>query len=204
MSSRKSTDELIADLVRKPEPRRLWPSFPLVPLTVCLIFGVLVDAAAGFHQWEWSALTTGSLTMALVALVTALFGLVLCLEFVSPIGNLDLLVGAVATLFAALAVGGLSQEPALGMGQILACYWFIVVMASPGLLTALWLLRQGASLHPALVGAGAGMLSSGVASFLFLLHCPVVPDGSGIHSEIAAIATVGSIGAVLGRRLLKW
>jgi len=115
-----------------------------------LIFGVLVDAAAGFHQWEWSALTTGSLTMALVALVTALFGLVLCLEFVSPIGNLDLLVGAVATLFAALAVGGLSQEPAPGMGQILACYWFIVVMASPGLLTALWLLRQGASLHPAL------------------------------------------------------
>ena len=178
--------------------------FSAYPSDCCLIFGLLVDAVAGFHQWEWSALTNASLTMALLALVTALIGFILCLELVSPAGNLDLLVGAVTTLFAVLAISGLSQAPTRGMGQVLACYWLIVAMASPGLLTALWLLRRGASLQPALVGAGAGMLSSGVASFLFLLHCPVVPDGSGIHPEIAAITTVGSIGAVLGRRLLKW
>lgn len=204
MSSQKSTDELIALLARKPPPQSLWPTFPVVPLVVCLAFGLLVDTAAGLHQWEWFALTSASLTMALMALVTALFGLMLCLEFASPTGNLDRLVGAVAILFAALTTGGLSQAPALGMGQVMACYWLIVLMASPGLLTALWLLRRGASLHPALVGAGAGMFSSGVASFLFLLHCPVVPDGSGIHPEIAAMSTVSLVGAFLGRRLLKW
>lgn len=204
MSSQKSTDELIAQLARKPPPESLWPSFPVVPLIVCLAFGLLVDMTAGLHQWEWSALTSASLTMALMALVTALFGLTLCLEFASPTGNLGLLVEIVAVFFAALTIGGLVQAPALGMDQIMACYWLIVVMASPGLLTALWLLRRGASLHPALVGAGAGMFSSGVASFLFLLHCPVVPDGSGIHPEIAAISTVSLIGAFIGRKLLKW
>lgn len=204
MSSQKSTDELIAWLARRPPPQSLWPSFPVVPLIVCLAFGLLVDVTAGLHQWEWSALTRASLTMALMALVTALFGLTLCLELVSPIGNLDLLVGAAAILFAALTIGGLVQAPALGMGQVMACYWLIVLMASPGLLTALWLLRRGASLHPAVVGAGAGLFSSGVASFLFLLHCPVVPDGSGIHPEIAAMSTVSLTGAFIGRKLLKW
>lgn len=204
MSSQKSTDELIARLARKPPPQSLWPTFPVVPLVVCLAFGLLIDAAAGLHQWEWSALTGASLTMALMALVTALFGMTLCLELVSPTGNLDRLSGAVAACFAVLAVAGLARAPGLGMEQVLACYLFIIVMASPGLFTALWLLRRGASLHPALVGAGAGMFSSGVASFLFLLHCPVVPDGSGIHPEIAAISTVSLIGAFIGRKLLKW
>lgn len=204
MSSHRSTDELVARLAGNPPPRSLWPSFPVVPLIVCLAFGLLVDVTVGLEQREWSALTSASLTMALVALVAALFGLVLCLDLVSPTGNLGRLMAAVSACFAVLAVAALARAQGPGIEQGLACYWLIIAMASPGLLASLWLLRRGASLHPALVGAGAGMFSSGVASFLFLLDCPGLPDGSGIHAEIAAMSSVSLIGAFMGRRLLEW
>ncbi len=201
MSSQKSTDELITRLALRPATRSLWPAFPVVPLIVCLTFGLFVVVAAGLYQWEWSALTNASLTM---ALIIALFGLTLCLEFASPTGSLDPFMGTVAAFVLVFSIGGLAQVPGLGRDQIVACYWLIVVMASPGLLMVLWLLRRGASLHPAMVGAGAGMFSSGIASLLFLLHCAVVPDGSGFHPEVAAMATASLIGAFVGMRVLKW
>ena len=86
-----------------------------MPFIVCLTFGLLIEFAAGVHQKEWSALSNANLTMALLALVTALFGLMLCLEFASPTGHLDLLVGTVAVFFAAVAISALARAPALGM-----------------------------------------------------------------------------------------
>lgn len=204
MSSEKSTNEMIARLSLIPPTRRVWPIFPLIPLIIGLSFGICVDLLAGIHKWEWASLTNTSLTMAFIAIVTALLGLALCLEFVSPTADIDIFIGMLGGFFALFIAGSLASAPYPKIEQVLACYVLIVVMSSPSFLITLWILRRGASMYPALVGIGAGMFSSGLAGFLFLLHCPMVPDGSGIYPEIAAMSTVSYIGSYFGRKVFKW
>jgi hypothetical protein len=80
----------------------------------------------------------------------------------------------------------------------------MVVLALPVLAALLFGLRHGAPTRPTLAGAGAGLLSGALSASLYILHCP---DDSPIFVAAwftLAIAIATGIGALAGRRFLRW
>jgi hypothetical protein len=85
-----------------------------------------------------------------------------------------------------------------------ACMSAIPVMSLPLLAGALYGLRQGAPARPAVAGAVAGMLSAGLAATLYASHCT---DDSPLFVATwytIATAAVAAIGALAGRRVLRY
>ncbi|MGD9713597.1 MAG: NrsF family protein [Thermomicrobiales bacterium] len=204
MKSKKSTDDLIDQLTHEPAPKSVWPAFPLIPLAITLVSGVLVDSLAGMFPWDWSSLTSASLMMMIAGLLFAALGLWLCLGLLSPLKRIDWRSFSLVGFSAVVMFAAASQLPKSGLVQMLSCYGLIILIAVPCLFSSIWLLQRGATLAPVVVGIGAGLFSGGLAGLLFLLHCPYLADGSGIHAEMAAISTLAVVGAASGWRLLKW
>jgi hypothetical protein len=86
----------------------------------------------------------------------------------------------------------------------LVCLTAIPLLALPPLAGALYALRQGAPTRPALAGAVAGLLAGGFAATLYAAQCT---DDSPLFVATwygIAIAAVAVIGALAGRKLLRW
>ena len=84
------------------------------------------------------------------------------------------------------------------------CMAMIPLLGVAPLAAGMWALRQAAPVRPALTGAVVGMLSAGIAGFLYALHCT---DDSPLFVAIwysLATALLTLAGALLGRRLLRW
>lgn len=84
------------------------------------------------------------------------------------------------------------------------CSTMIPLISAGPLAAMLYALRQGATSQPALAGAAAGLLASGIAATLYASHCV---DDSPLFIAIwytLAIAAVTAAGAMMGARLLKW
>jgi hypothetical protein len=84
------------------------------------------------------------------------------------------------------------------------CSVMIPLLSAAPLAGSLYALRQGATSRPALAGAAAGLLASGIAATLYASHCV---DDSPLFIALwysLGIGTVTGIGALLGARLLKW
>lgn len=113
---------------------------------------------------------------------------------------------------AALALVGWSllQVPAEGWGAairgrtLLACLLSIPALAILPTLALLLALRRGASLAPARSGALAGLAGGAAAAALYALHCDEDAPLFFVTWYGLAILMVGALGAVLGRRLLRW
>jgi hypothetical protein len=85
-----------------------------------------------------------------------------------------------------------------------ACMAAIPAMSLPLLAGALYGLRQGAPARPAIAGAVAGMMSAGLAATLYASHCT---DDSPLFVATwytIATAIVATVGALAGRRLLRY
>ena len=85
-----------------------------------------------------------------------------------------------------------------------ACMCAIPLMSLPLLAGALFGLRQGAPARPAVAGAIAGLVSSGLAATLYASHCT---DDSPLFVATwytIATALVTAIGALLGSKVLKY
>ncbi|WP_299810465.1 DUF1109 domain-containing protein [Tardiphaga sp.] len=84
------------------------------------------------------------------------------------------------------------------------CMTAIPLLALPILAAALLALRQGAPSRPALAGAVAGLLSSGLAATLYAAHC--IDDSPLFVATWYTLATalVTAIGALAGARWLKY
>jgi hypothetical protein len=86
----------------------------------------------------------------------------------------------------------------------MVCMTAIPFLALPFLGASLAALRRGAPSRPAMAGAFAGLLSAGLAATLYASHCT---DDSPLFVAawytIAALVTA-AIGAVVGRRVLKY
>lgn len=204
MKSKKSTDDLIDQLTHEPAPKSVWPAFPLIPLAITLVSGVLVDSWAGMLSWDWSSLTVASLMMMIAGVLFASLGLWLCLGLLSPLKRFDWRSFSLVGFSAVVMFAAVFQLPKSSLGQMLSCYGLIIFIAVPCLFSSIWLLRRGATLAPVAVGIGAGLFSGGLAGLLFLLHCPYLADGSGIQAEMAAISTLAFAGALSGKRLFRW
>ncbi len=113
---------------------------------------------------------------------------------------------AVLVLAAAeLAGAEAAERPHLIMGASShLCPWRIVALALPVLIGALWALRGLAPTRPTLTGAVAGLCAGGAGAFVYAFHCDerAMPFLALWYS--GGIVISGVIGAVAGRRLLRW
>ncbi|UFX43127.1 DUF1109 domain-containing protein [Bradyrhizobium sp. 41S5] len=85
-----------------------------------------------------------------------------------------------------------------------ACMTAIPAMSLPLLVGALYGLRQGAPARPAIAGAVAGLLSAGLAATVYASHCT---DDSPLFVATwytLATAIVASVGALMGKRALRY
>lgn len=86
----------------------------------------------------------------------------------------------------------------------MACMSAIPAMSLPLLIGALYGLRQGAPAHPAMAGAVAGLLSAGLAATIYASHCT---DDSPLFVATwytLATAIVAGLGALMGKRALRY
>lgn len=84
------------------------------------------------------------------------------------------------------------------------CLAYVPLLSLPVLGAALVALRRGAPARPAEAGAAAGFLAGGLGAAVYALHCP---DDSAFFVLAwygLAILAVAALGALLGRRLLRW
>lgn len=84
------------------------------------------------------------------------------------------------------------------------CLTAIPLLSLPLLAAALFALRRGATSHPALLGAFAGLAAAGLASTLYAAHC--TDDSPLFVATWYSLATlaVGAIGAAAGARILRY
>jgi hypothetical protein len=112
-----------------------------------------------------------------------------------------LVVAVIAELL--LVPAGQWSESLIGDNAI-ACLASIPFLSLPPLAAMLAVLRNGAPLRPALAGAIAGLVAGGLAAALYAIKCT---DDSPLFVAIwysVAIGAVCLLGAVLGRRMLRW
>ena len=86
----------------------------------------------------------------------------------------------------------------------LFCLFFVPVLSLAPLSGLFWALKKGAPQSPAAAGASAGLAAGAIAAAIYAWHCP---DDSPLFIATwytSAIATVTVVGALLGRRLLRW
>lgn len=85
-----------------------------------------------------------------------------------------------------------------------ACMMAIPAMSAPLLAASLVALRHGAPTRPAIAGAVAGFVSAGLAATLYASHCT---DDSPLFVATwytLATAIVAGLGALIGRRVLRF
>ena len=104
-----------------------------------------------------------------------------------------------------LALAEVGERPHLMMGASSdVCPWRIVALALPVLAGTLWALRGLAPTRLTLTGAVAGLCAGGAGAFVYAFHCDesAMPFVALWYSF--GILVCGAIGALLGRRLLRW
>lgn len=209
------TDRLIEALVAD----RARPSRPIaLVLAGALVVGGLVSLAVfavelGIRDDIAAALGTWRFDLKLV-LVWVAFGLAfgLCRALANPASTgaaarrlWPLLALAVALVAAELLVtpAGSWRTRLVGSNAVF-CMTFIPILSLAPLAAALWVLRRGAPASPTLAGAAAGLLAAASGAALYAFHCF---DDSPLFVvtwySLAALPVIG-LGALAGRRLLRW
>jgi hypothetical protein len=88
--------------------------------------------------------------------------------------------------------------------RIAQCLAGIGGLGLPILGATLWALRRGAPARPGVAGAVAGLLAGSTGASVYALYCTEdSPLFWGVW-YVLAVAIVAGIGALLGRRLLRW
>lgn len=132
------------------------------------------------------------------------------LRLARPEGRMPLMLFAGPGVLLAGVLGELAAIPSstwapeLMGNNALVCLAAIPILSLPVLAAGLLALRHGAPSRPALAGAVAGVLASGLAAALYASHCT---DDSPLFVATwysLAIGMVTALGAVAGRWLLRW
>jgi hypothetical protein len=210
------TSDLIRALAADSEVRAMPPGRALA---LALIPGVAIAlglhfAVLGLRPQLFALLGEPRLLLklCLTFLLVALSG-PLVLRLVRPgagVRRAALMLAIVPALLAAAALAELLAVPAAEWRQRLVgtnamfCLKTIPFLSAAPLVAALLALRQGAPENPSLAGAAAGLFAGAIGAALYAMHCP---DDSPLFVAAwytLAIGFVAAIGAVAGRRLLRW
>lgn len=179
---------------------------PLSILIFATFLGIRPDVMTAMHNPFFDMKFAVTLSLAIPAIIVSLhlsrpealmrgWGWLLLL----PVGLLAVAIGSEAMM-----------APAMPMTMRLvgknsrACLSAIPAMSLPLLAGALFGLRHGAPARPALAGALAGLLSSGLAATLYASHCT---DDSPLFVATwytIATAVVTAIGAFAGSKILRY
>ncbi len=96
-------------------------------------------------------------------------------------------------------------RPALLWGSTWrTCVFNITLISAPLFVAAFVALRGLAPTRPALAGAAAGALASGVGAAVYALHCPELGAPFLAVWYVLGMAVPVALGAWLGPRLLRW
>lgn len=210
------TDELIRSLVADDQPM---PKAPAARLAPFVLAGAAISttgffAVLGPRSDIASAVTTLRFDLKIVVTLTLFVAAVaLAVRMVRPGAAIGL---AVAGLLSAPLLLGLAAAvelfvlspaawiPAAVGSNSMICLAAVPLLSLPILAGAIYALRAGAPLRPALTGAVAGVLAGSAAAALYALHCA---DDSPLFVAVwysLAIATVALAGAIAGRWALNW
>ena len=210
------TDQLIrtlaADSAYRLRPMWLALTLALVsaaPITIAIFFwrlGVRPDVMTAMHNPFFNLKFAVTLGLAIPAIAISLR---LSRPEASLRGWLWLLVIPVGLLVAGIAGEMMLPQRLPMMARLIGsnsriCLTAISLMSLPLLAAALIGLRHGAPSRPALTGAIAGLLSSGLAATLYASNCTDDSPLFVITWYSIATAMVASIGALAGNRLLRF
>lgn len=210
------TEDLIARLVNDPMPLPLAPpqrlahtllgAGALCVLLLWLVLGINPELSALMVQPAFVA----KMAWLLGLMAVCGYGLLRLARPGMPRGRS---VEAIALVFVSMLVLGLAQlwrtVPSARMGQWLGVSWgmcllSIVLLGLPVLAALLWALRQLAPTHAVLTGAVAGGLAGSVAAAVYSLHCTETSYVFYAAWYGGGVALVGVLGAVAGKRWLRW
>jgi hypothetical protein len=210
------TDQLIAALAadakttEMPIGRTLWLAFASGLLVAALIFfldvGPRSDLAAALStpRFLFKCLLTLSLLVSAMGLVWHL-----ARPGAVPIAWVVAL-AAVPALLAGSAITEMIVVPASGWEQLIfgmnwrVCVFLIPMLSAAPLIALILAMRHGATSHPVLAGAAAGLLATGIGATLYATHCQSDSPLFVAVWYVIATVIVTSVGAILGARLLRW
>lgn len=211
MKTDKLIDALVADDAPRGRPLRSALAAALFAggLASLVLFlaalGVRADIDRALGTWRFE------LKVGLVMLALAL-AFSLCIAVSRPVmpshpGRRLLPLAALAILAIAielLVLPSASWASRLVGSNALVCLIAIPTLAIAPLAAVLAILRNGAPASPTLAGGAAGLLAAAAAAALYAFHC--FDDSPLFVVTWYALATlpVITLGAVLGRRLLRW
>lgn len=208
------TDELIAALAADTTPR----AAPAARLVIALAAGLAVSALALVFVWHTrpdlaAALASPAVAKTVLPVILALAALWLARGITRPEARLRAeraLVGAL--MLAALgAIGwGLARDGVAGLlaaletPNLITCLVSVPALSALPMAGTLWAMKGGAPASPSRAGAAAGLVSAAAATALYSLHCPEDSLLFFLPAYGFAILTVVGLGALIGRRLLRW
>ncbi|GLK78651.1 NrsF family protein [Methylopila turkensis] len=210
------TDQLIGALAQDAAtpPVRLTRALALATLASVVVAGVVfmielgprpdVIASLGTLRFPFKFVVTTAFAAAAAALVLRLS------RPAAATGPAKAALGAALTLLALGVAAELNMTPEASWAtrligrNAMTCLTYVPLIAAAPLGLLLVALRRGAPSSPAAAGAAAGLLAGAIAATFYAAHCP---DDSPLFVAVwysIAIAIVAGVGAVLGRRLLRW
>lgn len=210
------TDQLVRTLVadRSHRAKPVWLMLTLAllataPITIAMFFwklGVRSDVMTAIHNPFFDLKFFVTLSLAIPAISVSLH---LSRPEALLQGRFWLLSIPVGLLIAGMVYELTTPQPLPMMARLIGsnsriCLTAIPLLSAPLLAAALIGLRHGASSRPALTGAVAGLLSSGLAATLYASNCT---DDSPLFVMTwysVAITVVASIGALAGSKLLRF
>jgi hypothetical protein len=104
-----------------------------------------------------------------------------------------------------LADSPAAARPELIFGQTWkACPWLIAMLSLPLFLALFWAMRGLAPTRLPLAGAAAGLLAGSLGALVYCLHCPELEAPFIGTWYLLGVLIPCIVGALLGRRLLRW
>ncbi|MGI8840841.1 MAG: NrsF family protein [Caulobacteraceae bacterium] len=210
------TADLVASLAAPAGPVR--PAPITRPIGLAVLAGAAV-AAALLIAWLGlrplgEAVRTGPFWMkGGYTLALAAAGLVMAARLARPGGRLGrapaIVLAAVAVMAILAALEMANARPGQGGGLWLGHTWRscssrIVILAAPIYVGTIWALRRLAPTRLAVAGAAAGLLAGAAAATVYGLYCQETTAPFVLAWYTLGVAACATIGAILGRRLLRW
>lgn len=208
------TDDLIAALASDTLPRqtvtqRLWRALPIAIGVSVAGFVVLRGVRPDLTQAIASAAVLKTLLPLIAAILAAGIALALVHPDQRPTGRMLGLGGfgaILALVFVSMsgAAGGETLLSALFVPSLFTCLATIPMLAVPILAATLWALSAGAPLQPTRAGAVAGLAVGGLAAAIYSFYCDQDAVLFYLPAYGLAILLVAGLGALAGRRFLRW
>lgn len=109
-----------------------------------------------------------------------------------------------------ISIDAIRSSTSITLGEMVeggtwkVCSLLIAGLAMPIFALVMWALRDMASTRPALTGFMAGLLSGGLGASIYCLHCPEYSPVFIAIWYFLGMLIPAIIGALLGRRILRW